>query len=408
MARQPGDIEAARRGTWSEQAISKLNPGSGVNFVISGPVSSTLVDTVDPDESIIDLRDDVGDLYLVGLGLRKDSGYRETLLNCREIWVPFKDESDEIHRVVLKVGSRSSYPNWIYVWASDRNPEARIDRTWLPVSYSGIDIYNLYASGEEDLDYSIITEGPGGILFIPYVHPTYLTTDDYNAVLGNVMQTAEPVGLYSIFNKDVEDPLKYLSNPNLRYKNYIEDCHKTNAVGATHAGEINITTGDLSRCEEQSEYFRSFQARGKELDTEGSSGMLQTLDLPYMSYRAVSASVYVDQYNATYVNGSPVAVDIEKVWKDLQGGNTDDPETVYFVNKASITSSEQPVQANYIKLEERTSIPVTGSILFRMDGHTAVRVSKATVYVPFLNTVYRTGQYGEVLESFTSESNDSN
>ena len=99
---------------------------------------------------------------------------------------------------------------------------------------------------------------------------------------------------------------------------------------------------------------------------------------------------------------------MEKVWEDLQKGNTDDSETIYFTGTAArelkeVSASET---ASCIKFGARTTIPVSGSILFKMNGHLAVRVTKATIYAPFLNTVYRTGEYGEVKELFTSGSED--
>ena len=37
-----GNIENNRKGDWSAQAIGRLNPGQGINFIVSGPVSSSL------------------------------------------------------------------------------------------------------------------------------------------------------------------------------------------------------------------------------------------------------------------------------------------------------------------------------------------------------------------------------
>jgi hypothetical protein len=91
----------------------------------------------------------------------------------------------------------------------------------------------------------------------------------------------------------------------------------------------------------------------------------------------------------------------------MQGGNVDDPETIYFIGKADKEGDESLQNPPRVSLDRRrTTIPVEDSILFRMDGHLAVRVTKATVYAPFLNTVYRTGEYGEVLELFTSQSTE--
>lgn len=401
-----GEIESSRTGTWESQAISRLNPGQGVNFVVSGPVSSSLVED---GESTVNLAES-GELHIVGLGLRKDTGYAETLMTCREVWIPFRDVDGNSQRVILKVDRRTSYPNWIYVWAADCSDENRIDTSWLPGSFSDTDIYNTYENYPSDLDYEIGIQGPGNILFIPYIHPNYLTTDDYNGILGNVMKTDETEHLYSVLQSSLRETDKGRNkvSPNLRYKNFLEDYHKFNAIGGLHAGELNVPGGNLSRCEEEGEYFRSFRERAAQINS-GSTKDLQTLDFPYMSYRAISASVYVDPYNEhkilesgsidTYIGSES----LEKVWEDLQKGNTDDAETVYFIGTASIVITGS---GEIIRYGERTTVPIPSNILFRMDGHLAVRITKATVYAPFLNTVYRTGEYGEILELFTSSSEE--
>lgn len=407
-----GEIESSRTGTWENQAISRLNPGRGVNLVISGPVSSSLVEG---GESSVNLAES-GELHIVGLGLRKDSGYLETMMTCREIWIPFKDTAGDPQRVVLKVDHRTSYPNWIYVWAASSSEENRLDNTWLPSSFSGEDIYNTYENFPSDLDYEIGIQGPGNILFIPYIHPNYLTTDDYNGILGNVMATEESEHLYTVLQGDLKegDRGRNKLSPNLRYKNYLEDYHKYNAIGGSHVGELNVPGDNISRCEEEGEYFRSFRERARELHP-GSELDLQTLDFPYMSYRAISASIYVDQYVDNYSeSGRPIAVDLRKVWEDLQKGNTDDAETIYFIGTASIVSRTASIseEGNFgrmydvIEMGSKSTVPVQDSILFRMDGHLAVRITKATVYAPFLNTVYRTGEYGEITELFTSSSEE--
>ncbi len=407
-----GDIESRRKGSPAEQAIGKVNPGTGINFVISGPVSSSLNQE---GESIVDFQNtDFSldpSLYLVGLGLRKDSGYKDSLLTCREIWIPFLDSENNTHRVVLVIESRTSYPNWIYVWTSIKSDINKIDRSWIPAGFSGEDIYNVYEDGKEDLDYSCVQQGPGGILFIPYIHPNYLTSDDYNGILGNVMETAEYPYLYSVLRGSVDCiPANDLRSwnklsSNLRYKHYLVDDHKVQAVGGLHAGELIVPGGNLSRVVEQSEYFKSFNARAVEFNSNNQDRLqLQTLDLPYMSYRAISASIYVDPYFTEDVTKATVSRSLEKVWEDLQGGNVDDPEVVYFVKPIERKDFENDVNSWYLTLENRSSVPVTGSILFKVDGHLAVRYTNATVYAPFLNTVYRTGQYGEVLDLFTSES----
>ena len=400
-----GDIEKGRSGSWSDQAIGKLNPGQdGVNFVISGPVHSDLqvsgssTYSVDPNQ----------EYYIVGLGLRKDSGYAETMMTCKEIRIPFKTSpSSSVVMSTLKINYRTSYPNWIYVWADSTESAAKFYGSWVsPGSGSGVDIYNEYeAPTKPDLDYEMGIPGPGGIIFIPYIHPNYLTTDDYNGILGNVMETAETDHLYTILQKDVEDKFKNKVK-NLRYKNYLEDYHKYNAVGGLHAGELNIPGGNLSRCMEEKEYFLSWEKRANELSP--GSMVLQTLDFPYMSYRAISASVYVDQFTEQFnASGSPIPRPLYQVWEDMQGGNVDDPETIYFIGKADKEGDESLQNPPKVSLDRRrTTIPVEDSILFRMDGHLAVRVTKATVYAPFLNTVYRTGEYGEVIELFTSQSTE--
>lgn len=433
-----GEIESRRTGAWSTQAISRLNPGQGVSMIISGPVESDLqvggtstVDFTQPDEG----------LYLVGLGFNKKLGYEETLLTCEEIWIPFRDDTGSKVYVIFQVESLTSYTDWTYVWTTQKlsressEKSNEILRTWTPFpeNISDEGIYDETQIGDElrqELDYEITLDGPGGIIFVPYVHLNYLTTDDYNGILGNVMKTEESLGLYSVLRSAVSTvpylikegkvrTLQDLVSPNLRYKNRIEDSHKTNAVGGLHTGELYVPGGDLSRCVEQSEYFKSFRARSVEFQPEegANDSVLQTLDFPFMSYRAISASIYVDQFEGKYDGqGKPIMTPIEKIWEDMQGGNTDDPSTVYFASTASITKYQATVvsedtgelivesESEYIKPDYRTTIPVLGSILFRMDGHLAVRYTKATLFAPFLNTVYRTGEYGEVLELFTSGS----
>lgn len=389
-----GDIENSRVGSWVEQIISKLNPGQGVNFVVSGPISSSLKEE---GTSFVDPQQPQSELHLVGLGLRKDTGYQDALLNCAEVWIPFKDETGT-HRVVLKVEARTSYPNWVYLWTLHTDENNLVSRSWMPVAFSEENAFTEYNQGQfSDFDYSCSLEGPGGILFIPYIHSNYLTTDDYNAVLGNAIDVAETPGLYSVLRNEVDEGLQKFVSPDLRYKNYIEDNHKDSSVGGTHTGEFSLPGGDLSRVLKQHLYLESFKNRAKEVEPDATMS-LQTLDLPYMSYRAISASVYVDRYNSLSSSTDPVS--LEKVWEDLQGGNTDNPETVYFANRAFIVSKS----AEFVQFEQRTSVPVVGSILFKMDGHTAVRFTKATVYAPFLNTVYRTGEYGEVKDLYPTES----
>lgn len=427
-----GNIEASRKGTWWEQAISKINPGKGVNLVVAGPVESSLVDTSAVNDSSsfnpstpVGTGEDANLLWVVGLGLRKDSGYREALMTCREIWIPFIDEVGGIQKCVLEANVRTSYPDWIYVWSTASKAvgsKNAISRSWMPGIYEGTEIYNEYiGSGQNpDLDYEYGVEGPGNIIFVPYIHPNYLTTDDYNGILGNVMKTTEPDHLYSVLMLDAETPywrrkydlsgsLSDFISPNLRYKHYLVDSHRLNAVGGLHAGELNVPQNYVSRCEEQGEYFRSFMERAnKDRETGSLNISVQALDLPFMSYRAISASVYVDQLT-NYVPGPtegtsvPDLVPIEKIWEDMQGGNVDDPETIYFINRA-IKTAISGSSYDIIKFENRTSVPVLGNILFRMDGHIAVRIVNATLYAPFLNTVFRTGEYGEILDSFTSGS----
>lgn len=387
-----GDYEASRSGSVQNQLISVLSPTErGINLVLSGQVSASV--TQDGNNISVDTNDMQNQVYKIrGAGFRKGL-YTETLLSCVEVRLPFKDSEGELQYVRLPVADRTYIRNYVYLWAAEDETVNVVSGSWLAGNFAPgpADNYFTYEDNLEEFDYTCKIARAGNVIFINYEHPTYLTTDPYNPILGNAMAESTGSHLYS--------PLP----GGQKYKNQIKDYHKFPGVGAKHVGELTVDNSYTNPTLLANQYFESFIQRAREDDDNVDT--LQTLELPFISYRAISASVYVDRFEGEYNEGAPVSASIKQVWEDLQAGNVDDSETVYFIERAKITGSAEDGTRRIVG-EQKTTIPVVGSILFNLDGNIAVRHSLATVYAPFINTVYRTNRYGVVTEMFSSKSLD--
>lgn len=328
-----------------------------------------------------------------GVGFPLDP-YEDTLRNCKEVWIPIPTMDD---RVRFKVKKKTSYRKWIYLWNYSEDNDAIISGSIVAGSINlAEDPYTEYpdSNRKPELDYSCSIEGPDrSIIFVTYEPKNFRYNGTYNATLNNALSESN-ANLYSTVSGSE------------KWKNVISDDHTIE--GGREAGEIVLgqSTGSVgTEATITREYIYGFSASA---DKYAGDMTLQTLDLGFLSYRAISASIYVDRIN------SDISASIEKVWDDIQEGNTDDPETVYFIPRCTMSfdSSSKKESESDEEYEERmkrlkklsyiytTTIPRIGDILFTVNQHTPARHIEATLYAPFLNRVYRTDKFGAVIEEF--------
>lgn len=380
------NYEEQRTGPVESQVISRpietsQTGDNEIILIVSGDVpartaSGSYGSTIRVDDASMA----TGSYRIAGMGFRKGE-YTETLLECTRINVPFSNNGT-IEYVPFNVDRRTVYTNWIYVWTDDC-PLIPAGGTLFTGSIRSGSV-DPYIAGD-GFDYSCSVDGPdASTIFIPYEHPTYRTTDRYNPILGDAMEDAtEAAGIL-------------IQTANGSRKLYVHDAHRNFGIGATYAGQIPMNPyPDDSKAAKLSSYIAGFLAQAAAVQGEKD---LQLLELPSISYKAISASVYVDRYNTSGSSvGEPEPID--QVWKNLQQGNTDVPEMIFFTGQARLKYSGSSTKFWEIaEMGNRVTIPDSGSILFKIEGTNTVRFTNATVYAPFLNTVYRTNEYGAIKE----------
>lgn len=370
------------------RVISTFDPGAGkIALIISGSVPKTVSDT---DIKVDDAAMQNTTFRIAGLGFEKGE-YTPTLLRCYRIDVPFS-VGGSVQYVPFYVDRRTVYTNQIYVW-SNNPPEISGSLFVGSISSGSVDPY----IPNDGFDYSSSVAGANSsTLFFAYEHPTYRTTDRYNPILGDAMEDATEADGILIQTATGADKL------------YVHDAHRNFGIGATYAGQIPLRgPGSLTPYPDDSKAARLSSFVSGFISQTGSNGDVQLLDLSQISYKAISASVYVDRYNieGQVELGSLNLTPISEVWKNLQQGNTDEPQMIFFTGQARIVFEG----GKFKKIEEignRVTVPTTGSILFDIEGTNTKRFTNATIYAPFLNTVYRTDIYGVVSESWNETSEE--
>lgn len=410
--RYPGTYEE-NRGNVQNEIFYRISPDypqeSAISLILSGNVEQTTA-SGEPNYYVDTDSMATTDYALVGVGFKSDgTPYESTLRTCTEVRIPIQTGSgvDDVEWVRFPVQSRTIYSSWIYLW-TDEDSKVIISGSWLAPSFSFADNQEPFDSGSdlvpESLDYScpVVVSPQHSVMFVVYKPDNFEFAGEYNAVLNNAIPDAHNILFYN--------------SGSTKLKKYVSDYHKAASIGGHHAGALNINQATDNKDIRTGDFFREFEARSMKSSGSASGEMvefLQTLDLSFMSYRAISASVYVDRtIGGVYESGSSgtlpeASMSIEQVWEDMQEGNVDDPQTVYFIERSELEKKENS-NTDYIpwniRILKKASIPVTGSILFTMDQHTPVRVSKATLYAPFLNRVYRTDEYGTVTELYPTGS----
>ena len=344
------------------------------------------------------------DYVLWGVGIKHEyegsMRYRDTLHSCTEVWIPLLDPTGSVHNLKFKVGFRTSYSGSTYLWNTgsiEEDDAVVIPGSWVAdgIRIADSDPYTDYGDRQE-LDYSCTLPQAGqSVLFVHYVPENFEYCGDYNALLNNATALSQ------------EQFYNYSGS--VRNKKYVVDDHRSPYIGGFSTGEVPVSGGWERKIDKRINYLSSFSASAVAsgyVDPEsGETGslILQTLDLAFLNFRAVSASVYVDREEYK------VLEKIEDVWSDLQENNTDDSEVVYFAPLCELIKDEDSVpypNPNWVfgeiqQVGAKTTIPALGNILFKVNGHTPVRHVRATVFVPFINTVYRTDDYGIIKELYS-------
>ena len=393
-----------RRGNIEGEVFRLISPeySSGsrsISLILSGDVPASHTGSTDFN---IDTEELSTKTYILqGVGI-KHSGvvdYEDTLQSCTEVWIPLL-EHDNIHTLRFKVSTRTSYSGSTYLW--NTGSEVIVSGSWIAdgIHIASEDPFEDFGDHQE-LDYSCtLPVANQSLVFVDYIPENFEYNGEYNALLNNALNDEQ--ARYFLTSQSKGEVVLY--------KKYVIDNHKIPALGGLGTGEIPVSGGWSRRIDQLKNYIDSFrEAADKYRSVDTSSNVLQTLDLAFLNFRAISASVYVDRTEYS------VSQSIQEVWTNLQEGNTDDPEVVYFAPRCELalnlpTSSADslpvsgPDYYRYGKVDQmgpRASIPVAGNILFKVTGHIPVRHVQATVYAPFLNTVYRTDEYGVVTEIYS-------
>lgn len=380
-----------------------------ISLILSGSTNST-----NSGETGFDLNRDYiqNESYVLwGVGIEHQGvvDYRETLQNCSEVWIPILDPSGSVHELRFEVGFRTSYSGSTYLW--NTGSSVIVSGSWIVdgIHIAEQDPFAEYDNNHQELDYTCILPGADqSVIFVDYIPKNFEYNGTYNALLNNA-NTAHQVRFFH-------------SSGSARVKNFVVDDHKNPALGGLDTGEVAVSGGWSRRIDQRINYLASFSASAataKYSSTETGSLILQTLDLAFLNFRAVSASVYVDRERAEVIQR------IEDVWSNMQENNTDDSEVVYFAPLCELVKDwesgdgwagdpaaripdpeDRYPNPNWVfgeiqQVGARTTIPSLGNILFKMNGHTPVRHVRATVFVPFINTVYRTDDYGIVREAYS-------
>ena len=413
--RYPGTYEESR-GNVQNEIFYRISPDypqeSAISLILSGNVEQTTA-SGEPNYYVDTDSMATTDYALVGVGFKSDgTPYESTLRTCTEVRIPIQTGSgvDDVEWVRFPVQSRTIYSSWVYLW-TDEDSKVVVSGSWLAPSFSFADSREPFDSGSdlvpESLDYTcpVVISPEHSVMFVVYKPDNFEFAGEYNAVLNNAIPDAHNILFYN--------------SGSTKLKKYVSDYHKAASIGGHHAGTLNINQATDNKDIRTNDFFTEFEARCMKSAVTGAvtGGIeyLQTLDLSFMSYRAISASIYVDRImggtGSMGMTGSEeireLSMSIEQVWEDMQEGNVDDPQTVYFIERSELEKKENS-NTDYIpwniRILRKTSIPISGSILFTMDRHTPVRVSKATLYAPFLNRVYRTDEYGTVTELYPTGS----
>ena len=383
--------EEDRNSKTEKEIFYRINPkysrmDNSICLILAGQISGSGHDAdLDDTNFSVDFTNSVATRsYVVrGVGFPL-TPYEDTLRNCRAVWIPIQAE-ESIKEIRFDIKRKTSYRRWIYLWnyEPDTSGERTISGSWI---VDGINLaedpYSEYPNTNRrpELDYSCSVVGPDkSIIFVTYEPKNFRYNGTYNATLNNAVSESN-ANLYRIESGSV------------KIKNVISDDHTIE--GGREAGEIVLgqSTGSVgTEVTVTNEFIDNFIKRAERY---GGDATLQTLDLAFMSFRAISASIYVDRINES------VSASIEKVWDDIQEGNTDDPETVYFIPRCSM--EQNPTSASYGKIPtiHTTTIPSIGDLLFSVESHTPVRHIEATLYAPFLNRVYRTDKFGAIVEEY--------
>ena len=348
--------------------------GDSISLILSGEVISDTGSAVIDSDFNVDIDSIRNNNYILrGVGFPL-APYEDTLRNCVEVWIPIEDNEGNVQELKFVIKKRSSYRNWIYLWNYD-DDALTIPGAWVADGFQLAEEPYSEIGTRPELDYQCVVAGPNkSIIFVYYEPSNFRYNGTYNATLNNAFSESK-------------DNL-YLISASVKLKKYVSDYHKIPGIGGHAAGEFIINQATDKEIVRVQDFREQFKSRAEQYGDEG----LQTLDLAFMSFRAISASIYVDRLDTN------VSAAIEKVWDDIQEGNTDDPVTVYFIPRCSMV--ETGSVASYVDFMHTTTVPTIGDLIFSVDVHTPVRFVEATLYAPFLNRVYRTDKFGAIVEEF--------
>lgn len=386
--------EETRSVKLENEIFFRINPRypqedtQAISLILAGDISGNgPTGSYDFDVDVESIRNQIFTVRGIGFPLVP---YEDTLRYCQEIWIPTgSSEKGEIGYLKFIIKKRTSYRSWIYLWNYEEGNDAKISGSWFADGFQlAEEPYD--ETYKPELDYSCVRPGfDSSIIFVPYEPNNFRYNGTYNATLNNAMSESKQ-DLYTI-------------SGSVKIKNVISDFHKIPGIGGHSAGEIKIDQGTDKEFIRVQDFRNNFSASAERY---GGDATLQTLDLAYTSFRAISASVYVDRIGSGNVSAS-----VEKVWEDIQEGNTDDPETVYFIPRCNLQGVQtvyDPVEqkkvldlsGSYLGFIHTTTVPTVGDLLFTVNQHTPVRYVEATLYAPFLNRVYRTDKFGAIVEEF--------
>ena len=368
---------------WQQRAVVQEPPDTDqIVLIISGTLNKGW--NVE-DEDLIVSTNSSNKYYLVGVGILLTEENTDSVLHCTEITIPFTDRNTtEVKPVTMPVIARTrNYGgNWAFLW-SPAPPSAEVSVDFQEVYLASTDMPVIPSSKSlpgypQDINsipetlYEYTTSVQRNVILSPQVAANFYSTEDYNVLLGNATDVAEPDNFHSFDS------------------------------------ETMMTSEDTNKHEMARIYIEKLIPRTA--DTS-SSYRQQVLDLAFFDFRSISASVYADQRisRKNKLKGV-VSASIKSVWNNLQENNTEAPKVVYFTEPLNFISGSGPEGDEYLELEiqtPNTTYPVIGNVVFNvLTSRYVAKYTNAIVYCADNNTAYRTDANGIIVESYPERTYD--